>query len=102
MQDVGALEGYLETNHFPEGGKLAFAEDSLRFLATRYPSITDVLTPDLHARFQALDEAVSRRIDRNYLDAQERLTAATDANAALDELNAKMDALLQGIEAAGQ
>lgn len=101
MQDVGTLEGYLATKHLPDGEKFTFAEDSLQFLVARYPSVTAVLSPDLQTRFRALDEAVSLRIDQNYLEAQSRLTAATDANATLDELNAKMDALLQGIEAAG-
>ena len=101
IQDVETLEGYLEATNFPEGQKLAFAEDSVLFLVARYPGLTAVLSPDLQARFLALDEVVSLRIDRNSVDAQERLKAAVDASASLDELNAKLDALLQGIEAAG-
>ena len=95
MQDVEALEGYLESNDFQEGKDFVLAWDDIEFLTTRYPSIDRVLTPAIQARFRALDEAVSERLEQ-------KLQSATEAGVVLDELNAKLDALLQGIEAAGQ
>lgn len=95
MQDVEALEVYLQSDDFQEGKVFVSAWDDIEFLTTRYPSIDRIVTPAIQARFRALDEAVSERLEQ-------KLQAATEAGVVLDELNAKLDALLQGIEAAGQ
>lgn len=94
MQDVKTLEGYLGNDGFRGDEEFVLTRDDIEFLTTRYPSIDRVLTPGLQTRFRALEEAVSDRLEQN-------LQSATEAGVALDELNAKLDALLQGIEAAG-
>ena len=98
MRDIEALARYLETGEVPDDGPPQIASNDFDRLARYYPHAGHVISPELGARIDALEDAVLERVRADNERLRREIERKKVRNRQLDEMNARLETLLPALE----
>jgi len=98
MRDTEAMARYVETRVIPESRDISKASDNFDRMLRDFPEVALVLTPEVQARIIALEGQVITVLDEEIAKDKQRIAGLRSENAALDRLNARLEALLAALQ----
>ena len=98
MRDTEVMARYIETRVIPENRDIPKASDNFDRMLRDFPEVALVLTPEVQARIFALEGQVITVLDEEIAKDKQRIAGLRSENAALDRLNARLVALLAGLQ----